>query len=161
MMVSTSPLTCTYQATNCVLFGYRDLSIKIIKIVPLTQCLSKSRMHRALVVLDIIQEIFAHLRSPSSWLHLEEKRLCWKDLAALARTCKAFHEPAMDLLWKNMHGICPLLGCVPRLHPLIYRFSEVSVASQTSEPLRPSTHLINLNAALWDLVSGCWTIIQA
>ncbi|KAG1807549.1 hypothetical protein EV424DRAFT_232878, partial [Suillus variegatus] len=43
-----------------------------------------------------------------------------KLLAALARTCKIFHEPAMDLLWTEIHGLEPLLGCVARLHPLIY-----------------------------------------
>ncbi|OJA16076.1 hypothetical protein AZE42_11627, partial [Rhizopogon vesiculosus] len=33
---------------------------------------------------------------------------------------KAFHDPAMDLLWADMEDLEPLLGCVTRLHPLIY-----------------------------------------
>ncbi|KAJ8584599.1 hypothetical protein M405DRAFT_746684, partial [Rhizopogon salebrosus TDB-379] len=33
-------------------------------------------------------------------------------LAALARTCKTFHDPAMNLLWAELDDLDPLLGCV-------------------------------------------------
>ncbi|KAG2144266.1 hypothetical protein DEU56DRAFT_790886 [Suillus clintonianus] len=34
-------------------------------------------------------------------------------LAALARTCRAFKEPALDILWKDIHGFKPLISCLP------------------------------------------------
>lgn len=73
-------------------------------------------MHRALLISEVLSEIFAHVNEDLG------PRLAGKkpSLEALARTCKAFHEPAMDLLWADLDGITPLLGCVPRLHRLIY-----------------------------------------
>ncbi|OAX39711.1 hypothetical protein K503DRAFT_865211 [Rhizopogon vinicolor AM-OR11-026] len=35
-------------------------------------------------------------------------------IAALARTCRAFKEPALDVLWKNINGIKPLISCFPQ-----------------------------------------------
>ncbi|KAJ6623297.1 hypothetical protein B0H10DRAFT_1786705, partial [Mycena sp. CBHHK59/15] len=35
------------------------------------------------------------------------------DLAALARTCKAFEDPALNLLWKNQNSIENVLTCMP------------------------------------------------
>ncbi|KAG1794960.1 hypothetical protein EV424DRAFT_640529 [Suillus variegatus] len=75
-------------------------------------------MHQALLVPEVLLEIFAYMNYntiPSARTSTQ------KLLAALARTCKIFHEPAMDLLWTEIHGLEPLLGCVTRLHPLIYR----------------------------------------
>jgi hypothetical protein len=73
-------------------------------------------MHRALLISEILSEVFAHVNEDLG------PRLAGKKptLEALARTCKAFHEPAMDLLWADLDGITPLLGCVPRLNRLIY-----------------------------------------
>ncbi|KAG1839282.1 hypothetical protein C8R48DRAFT_782131 [Suillus tomentosus] len=73
-------------------------------------------MHRALLISEVLSEIFSHVNENRS-LQTGKKLL---SLEALARTCKAFHEPAMDLLWADLYGIIPLLGCVPRLHQLIY-----------------------------------------
>ncbi|KAG1799266.1 uncharacterized protein HD556DRAFT_1457689 [Suillus plorans] len=70
-------------------------------------------MHQALLVHEVLLEIFAYVpyaETPSTQ----------KLLSALARTCKIFHEPAMDLLWTEIYGLEPLLGCVARLHRLIY-----------------------------------------
>ncbi|KAG2137866.1 uncharacterized protein EDB93DRAFT_1166399 [Suillus bovinus] len=77
-------------------------------------------MHHALLVSEILLDIFAHVNTildPSSYGEISVAR---KSLATLATTCRTFHEPAMDLLWADMHGIVPLLGCVTRLHPMIY-----------------------------------------
>jgi len=73
------------------------------------------RMHQALCVSEVLLEIFPHLTCQKT----ADLR---SSLAALARTCKNFHKLAMDLLWANtgLNGIDPLLGCVTRLHPLIY-----------------------------------------
>ncbi|OAX32034.1 hypothetical protein K503DRAFT_777069 [Rhizopogon vinicolor AM-OR11-026] len=91
-------------------------------------------MHRALVVSEVLLEIFAYL-DPTLLLSWPGKR--WLSLAALARTCKTFHEPAMDLLWADVDGMAPLLGCVPRLHPLIYPLGTKCCSgwSQGVEPL--------------------------
>ncbi|KAG0694969.1 hypothetical protein DFH29DRAFT_769359, partial [Suillus ampliporus] len=73
-------------------------------------------MHRALLVSEILLEIFVHVNETldlSSKSARTGKPLSRKSLAALARTCKKFHEPAMDLLWAALNGIEPLLGCVP------------------------------------------------
>jgi len=51
-------------------------------------------MHWALIILDIILEIVVHVRLPSSD-YFGFRHLYWKNLAALARTCKAFHKPTM------------------------------------------------------------------
>ncbi|KAG1738988.1 hypothetical protein EDB19DRAFT_1852109 [Suillus lakei] len=34
-------------------------------------------------------------------------------LAALARTCRHFKEPALDILWKDIIGFKPLISCLP------------------------------------------------
>jgi hypothetical protein len=119
-------------------------------------------MHRALLVSEILLGVFMHLMTVTSDQPLyEESVTYWHEFdyrkffstkntlssdhnryltrlsfAALARTCKTFHEPAMDFLWADTgnHGIGPLLGCVTRLHPLIYYYrhdGKVSAASQT------------------------------
>ncbi|KAG1834788.1 hypothetical protein EV424DRAFT_522215 [Suillus variegatus] len=37
-----------------------------------------------------------------------------KTLLALALTCKLFSEPALDLVWRNLHGFEPLIRCLPK-----------------------------------------------
>ncbi|KAG1828004.1 hypothetical protein EV424DRAFT_576517 [Suillus variegatus] len=73
-------------------------------------------MHQALLVPEVLLEIFAYVNTIPSTETTSPQKL----LAALARTCKIFYEPAMDLLWTEIHELEPLLGCVTRLHPLIY-----------------------------------------
>ncbi|KAG1763397.1 hypothetical protein EDD22DRAFT_887385 [Suillus occidentalis] len=78
--------------------------------------------HQALLVHDVLLDIFAYM----------DRR---KFLAALAVTCKAFYEPAMDLLWAKIDGLEPLLGCVTRLHPLVYHRSKDFWETADVEPL--------------------------
>ncbi|KDQ49973.1 hypothetical protein JAAARDRAFT_74445, partial [Jaapia argillacea MUCL 33604] len=33
--------------------------------------------------------------------------------ASLARTCRSFHEPALDILWKRQYSLKPLWKCLP------------------------------------------------
>ncbi|KAG2066501.1 hypothetical protein BDR04DRAFT_65333 [Suillus decipiens] len=84
-------------------------------------------MHQALLIPELLPEIFKFLHVSLSEKTTFGPHSIWyavpisrKSLAALARTCKAFHEPAMDLLWSEIEVLESLLGCVPRLHPLIY-----------------------------------------
>ncbi|KAG1867158.1 hypothetical protein DFJ58DRAFT_127295 [Suillus subalutaceus] len=73
-------------------------------------------MHQALLIPEVLLEIFAYVNERS----YTQIRSTQKSLAALATTCKVFYEPAMDLLWAEIYQLEPLLGCVTRLHPLIY-----------------------------------------
>ncbi|KAG1729791.1 hypothetical protein EDB19DRAFT_1742445 [Suillus lakei] len=77
-------------------------------------------MHQALLIPEIYLEVFAHVNQILNPLSTGEKARARKSIAALATTCKTFHEPAMDLLWAKVDQLEPLLGCVTRLHPLIY-----------------------------------------
>ncbi|KAG2121774.1 hypothetical protein BD769DRAFT_1476847 [Suillus cothurnatus] len=93
-------------------------------------------MHRALLVPDVLLEIFGFLQTPG----LRGTRSgCF---AALARTCKAFHEFAMNELWANIMNLDQLLGCVTRLHPIVYQKPVCyHWSSQGLEPLsEPETH---------------------
>jgi F-box-like len=46
--------------------------------------------------------------------HLIFDRLEPRDLARVARTCKAFFEIATDHLWQTVHSFSPFLFCLPR-----------------------------------------------
>lgn len=90
-------------------------------------------MHQALLVPEVLLHIFAHvkqIRDPS----YARKPLSRQCLAALATTCKSFYEPAMDFLWADMDMLLPLLGCVTRLHPMIYPRAQ-KFWSRDIEPL--------------------------
>ncbi|KAG6371869.1 hypothetical protein JVT61DRAFT_8866 [Boletus reticuloceps] len=50
-----------------------------------------------------------------------------RTLAALARTCRAFTCPALDLLWRRLHSLEPLLWC----------FTSREAIFSTRQPLRP------------------------
>ncbi|KAG0696277.1 hypothetical protein DFH29DRAFT_1082984 [Suillus ampliporus] len=77
-------------------------------------------MHQALLVSDVLLDIFAHVNRDRDTSSTHEMTLSQQSLTALAMTCKTFYDPAMDLLWTNIFEIEPLLGCVLRLHPMIY-----------------------------------------
>ncbi|KAG2148768.1 hypothetical protein DEU56DRAFT_926316 [Suillus clintonianus] len=81
------------------------------------QYIDTELMHQALLVSEILVEIFMHVDQIPS---IGKNIVARKSLAALATTCKAFHDPAMDFLWATVDDLQPLLGCVTRLHPLIY-----------------------------------------
>lgn len=90
-------------------------------------------MHQALLVPEVILKIFAHVKQIKDPLYTSTPlyRQC---LAALATTCKTFYEPAMDFLWADMNSLLPPLGCVTRLHPMIYP-SAKKFWSRDIEPL--------------------------
>ncbi|KAG0694971.1 hypothetical protein DFH29DRAFT_295970 [Suillus ampliporus] len=92
-------------------------------------------MHRALLLSEILLDIFAHVNTILDPLSYGEKSLARKSLAALARACQTFHEPAMDELWADIYGLRPLLGCVTRLYPMIYHSGKYLWSSEGIEPL--------------------------
>ncbi|OAX31738.1 hypothetical protein K503DRAFT_703255, partial [Rhizopogon vinicolor AM-OR11-026] len=53
----------------------------------------------------------------------------YSTIAALARTCRAFKEPALDVLWKNMDGLGPLVSCLPENVKLDVLNSDPNVIS--------------------------------
>ncbi|KAF8123021.1 hypothetical protein EV363DRAFT_1229779 [Boletus edulis] len=58
-------------------------------------------MHPALQIQELLLNIFGHYSEATA------------DLAALARTCRAFKDPALDVLWEVLHSLCPLVRCLP------------------------------------------------
>ncbi|KAG1733816.1 hypothetical protein EDB19DRAFT_1999890 [Suillus lakei] len=108
-------------------------------------------MHQALLVSEVLSEIFSHLDENLGRYSLSRPSKTQPSLEALARTCKTFHEPAMRLLWAKLDGIIPLLGCVPRLHQLIYRSTSSGRTEDwyhSIEPLsEPETHQFLRHAA--------------
>ncbi|KAH7905453.1 hypothetical protein BJ138DRAFT_772702 [Hygrophoropsis aurantiaca] len=68
-------------------------------------------MHRALLIYDIVCHIFqcCTICSDGGDLQTPDHKL----LANLARTCRSFHEPALDTLWADLDSIHPLIRCLP------------------------------------------------
>ncbi|KAG1757077.1 hypothetical protein EDB19DRAFT_2019977 [Suillus lakei] len=62
-------------------------------------------MHVCLLPIEILLHIFAIYKD---W----NAKHC-VTLAALARTCRKFKEPALDILWKDINGFEPLILCLP------------------------------------------------
>ena len=59
-------------------------------------------MHHALEIQEILSNIFG---------------CCYpSDLPSLARTCRAFKEPALDVLWEELVNLSPLAQCLPASH---------------------------------------------
>ncbi|KAG0709191.1 hypothetical protein DFH29DRAFT_778848, partial [Suillus ampliporus] len=69
-------------------------------------------MHYALKLNDIIYILFRHVNEPSV-NHEPGGNVGQKTLAALARTCRLFHEPALDVLWGDLYFPHPLIRCLP------------------------------------------------
>ena len=58
--------------------------------------------HKALLVPDVLHEVFHHLRPlPEEWL-ADQVREKYQTLAALTRVCKVFQEPATRALWTTL-----------------------------------------------------------
>ncbi|KAI0080120.1 hypothetical protein K474DRAFT_1658389 [Panus rudis PR-1116 ss-1] len=74
-------------------------------------------MHPALQVDEILSLILAHFALPTiRWLDRESlwnTRTLKRTLAAAARTCRAFHDPALALLWEHQTSLMPLLKTLP------------------------------------------------
>jgi hypothetical protein len=68
------------------------------------------RMHRCLLIpeslLNIMEEM--HSKKAAEWTSSNAA-----PLAALARTCKAFHLPAIKVLWSDLPGLAPISYLIP------------------------------------------------
>ena len=65
-------------------------------------------MHQCLCLPEILQEVvrFVAAGAPTDVETGDLNRLA--DLARLARTCKLFYEPTMNVLWEYLDGFDPL-----------------------------------------------------
>lgn len=73
-------------------------------------------MHHALELDEILLNIFAYCNPPG---FKNSKYLpplsATADLVALARTCRIFKEPALDILWSELSDLAPLARCLPEI----------------------------------------------
>jgi len=75
----------------------------------------RNKMHRALQIPEIVAHIFSCI-APAllhTSLNVYPCHLVATDLVALARTCHTFNEPALDVLWRNLVNLSPLIRCLP------------------------------------------------
>ncbi|KAF8436244.1 hypothetical protein L210DRAFT_3452279 [Boletus edulis BED1] len=76
-------------------------------------------MHHALEIEEILLNIFHYSGCPPGLSAADQRKTATPDLAALARTCRAFKEPALDVLWSVIFDLSPLARCLPGAsHPL-------------------------------------------
>jgi hypothetical protein len=68
-------------------------------------------MHRALLVSELIGIIFQYLGELDLRSLSPNPKRSW---AACARTCRAWHEPALNLIWESLDSLLPLLKLFPR-----------------------------------------------
>ena len=62
-------------------------------------------LYHALEIQEILLSIFGHCPSLPSWRRA--------DTLALTRTCRAFKEPALGVLWEELDNLSPLVRCLP------------------------------------------------
>lgn len=73
-------------------------------------------MHNCLYISEILQLIFQYASESSK-----------SPLVALACTCRLFSEPALDLLWREIDNVSPLIKCMPS-HTWIEEVSQFDAA---------------------------------
>lgn len=73
-------------------------------------------MHRSLLLPDIFKRILDFLEvlpSGDFYSGYDQEKDQNASIARLARTCRAFLEPSLDVLWKHQLTLCPLLKTLP------------------------------------------------
>jgi len=67
-----------------------------------------------------------------------------KTLLALALTCKSFTGPALDLLWRKLDGLDPLIRCLP---PTLWKLEKqkagLKLVSQILAHIRECANLLS------------------
>ncbi|KAF8552922.1 hypothetical protein OG21DRAFT_1324865 [Imleria badia] len=94
-------------------------------------------MHRAFYVEEILIDIFGHCDEVDTNVWPKGS----KGLSALARTCKTFKEPALDILWSKLTNLSPLVRCLPEA-------SFLTCTDRNYSLKRP------LKQADWDIILG-------
>ena len=72
-------------------------------------------MHHALEIQEILSVIFSHFSPPDplNIHHWLPEYSSVSDLPAVVRTCRAFKEPGLDVLWGALESLSPLVRCLP------------------------------------------------
>ena len=73
--------------------------------------------HRALYINDIVRTVFEEILDAESEEDL--KREARWTLVQLSRTCKAFSPHALELLWRDLPSLAPLLSLLAPLRPVL------------------------------------------
>jgi len=69
-------------------------------------------MSRALFVSEIFSNIISYINVEETYVYTKNSpTLSGKTLYALALTCRAFSEQALDALWESIESIIPLMQC--------------------------------------------------
>jgi len=73
---------------------------------------------RCIMIAELRWNIFELVAPPNTPVSTDEETWLFsgmkKTLLALALTCKSFTGPALDLLWRHLGGLEPLIKCLPR-----------------------------------------------
>ena len=72
-------------------------------------------MHHALEIDEILLNIIAHCNPHFKNYGHGLPLGVGTDLVALARTCRMFKEPALDVLWWELYDLSPLAQCLPKI----------------------------------------------
>ncbi|KAJ6520834.1 hypothetical protein B0H19DRAFT_380295 [Mycena capillaripes] len=79
-------------------------------------------MHRCWAVPEVLRLIFLQLAQNDLGLPpVLGRPQNAKALSCLARTCRRFSDPALDILWRRQYTLLPLLQCFP---PHLWEFSD-------------------------------------
>jgi len=68
-------------------------------------------MHRAFAISELLTHILGDVYNVND--KGPNLREGVKDIARVSRVCKTFRDPALDLLWRNIDSLLPLLGLLP------------------------------------------------
>ncbi|KAG1718376.1 hypothetical protein EDB19DRAFT_1838135 [Suillus lakei] len=68
-------------------------------------------MPRALCISEILSNIISFIHIDFTHIHRGPVPLSGRDFLALALTCRAFLEPALNALWESINGIIPFMQC--------------------------------------------------
>ncbi|KAG0700846.1 hypothetical protein DFH29DRAFT_929970, partial [Suillus ampliporus] len=78
-----------------------------------------------------------------------------KSLLALALTCKSFTEPALDLLWRHLGGLEPLIKCLPQS---LWKQDEKKLEFQRSVTFDDWSIFRKYNHRVRSLLNECQTL---
>ncbi|OSC98807.1 hypothetical protein PYCCODRAFT_916029 [Trametes coccinea BRFM310] len=110
-------------------------------------------MHDCLLLPDIFQRIldFVEVEVPDRF-YASHNQDHWKNgsLARLARTCRVFHEPALNALWKHQTTLAPLVRTLPE-------DAWIERSSRIPSPYVESDTIIDELTMIRPLTSSDWT----
>jgi len=71
-------------------------------------------MHACLRTPELLLNIFNYVHDDEvNERDFLKRRPRTATLPALARTCRDFTEPALDIIWRSLPSLMPLLACIP------------------------------------------------